>query len=330
MTTMNLLRLPLTLILAFAAFTVPPLAAQDTQAPIIGARFAEANGITLEYFAFGDAGMPVVWVQDHHDYFRAATFGQELAEEWVALMERFADSFRVLAPVRRGWGASGDPGHGFDVATQSEDLLGLLGALEIDRAVFVGRTLATQELTWIAEHHPERVIGLVYLGTPMVWSLPPDTEVERFAAMYNRAACDIGGGGEEASRRLRPRGAYRAHFMDDPDLRIDIPTLLHLHPLVDRQGMNLRRLDWLERLVEDDNCGDDESKEYFGALAQDESRLAHLRRAFAGEAEALERVRDAMRRAFGDRLTVVWGPDEFGFEPWYSDVRPFLEGLAGR
>ena len=329
---MKLLRLPLTSLLAVAVSTVPPIAAQDAQAPIIEAQFAEANGITLVYFAFGDAGMPVVWVQDHHDYFRAATFGQEQAEEWVAFLERFADSFRVLAPVRRGWGASGDPGHGFDVATQSEDILGLLDALGIDRAVFVGRTLATQELTWIAEHHPERVIGLVYLDTPMVWSeaLPPDPEVERFAAMYDRMACDIGGGGEEATRRLRPRGAYRAHFMDDPDLQIDIPTLLHLHPLVDRQGMNLRRLGWLERLAEDNDCGDDEAKAYFGALAQDESRLAHLRRAFTGEAEALDRVRDAMRRAFGDRLTVVWGPDEFGLEPWYSDVRPFLEGLAGR
>lgn len=117
---LKILHLSLTVLLTSVVLAAPPLAAQDTQEPIIEARSAETNGITLEYFAFGDAGMPVVWVQDHHDYFRASTFGREQAEQWVAYLERFTDSFRVIAPVRRGWGASDNPGYGFDVATQSE------------------------------------------------------------------------------------------------------------------------------------------------------------------------------------------------------------------
>lgn len=111
----------LAIVIGVATSPAAPLAAQDAQAPIVDARFADVGGLRLEYFAFGDSGIPVVWVQDHHDYFREATFGPEQAEEWVAFLERFADAFRVLAPVRRGWGASDDPGYGFDVATQAED-----------------------------------------------------------------------------------------------------------------------------------------------------------------------------------------------------------------
>lgn len=314
-----------------ATSSAAPLAAQDAQSPIVDARFADVGGLRLEYFAFGDSGIPVVWVQDHHDYFRQATFGLEQAEEWVAFLKRFADAFRVLAPVRRGWGASDDPGYGFDVATQAEDLLGLLDNLGIERAIFVGRTIATQDLTWIAEHHPERVIGLVYLGTPHVTGTgqfaTPSPAVKRWAEMYNRAACDIGVG-SEVDRRLQPRNAFRAHFVEDSDVRINIPTLLSLHPLIDREGHNLRRLDWLEagELGGDQQC-DAEARAYFEELARSPARIAELRRAFQEEANGLVRVQEAMERAYGDRLTVVWEPGGFGLEQWYSTIRPFLESL---
>ena len=263
--------------------------------------------------------------------FRASTFDRETAEQWVAFLRRFADSFRVIAPVRRGWGASGDPGYGFDVATQAEDVLGLLDAKGIDRAVFVGRTIATQEVMWIAEHHPERVIGAVFLGTPFTAGtdkrVPPSPAVDRWTEMYNRA-CDVGAG-TEADRRLTPRNAYRAHFYHDAGVTIDVPALLFLHPLVDREGMNLRRLAWVEAGQVNRAC-DPETQAYFDELGQDSVRLSELRDIFAGEAGALEDVRRALRAAFGEGLTVVWGSGEFGVEPWYSPVRNFLDGLTLR
>lgn len=242
-------RVPLAIMIGAAIPAAVPLAAQDPQPAIVDARFADVGGLWFEYFEFGDTGTPVVWIQDHHDYFREATFGLEPAEEWVTFLGRLADGSPVLAPVRRGWGASDDPGYGFGVATQAEGILGLLDTLGIERAVFVGRTIATQDLTWIAEHHPERVIGLVYLGTPHVMGTghfaSSSSAVELWAKMYNRAACDIGGG-REVDRRLQPRNAFRAHFVEDSEVRINIPTLLSLHDLIDREGHNLRRLDWLE------------------------------------------------------------------------------------
>lgn len=79
--------------------------------------FADVDGLRLEYFQFGDSGPAVVFVQDHHDYFRL-----EEAEDWTDHLARFGDAFRVIAPVRRGWGRSEDPGHGYDIETRAGDL----------------------------------------------------------------------------------------------------------------------------------------------------------------------------------------------------------------
>lgn len=311
-----------------ASALAPPLAAQDRQLPTTRSKFADLRNLRLEYFEFGESGIPLVFVQDHHDYFRL-----EQAEEWSAFLGRFADSFRVLAPVRRGWGESDDPGYGYDVATQSEDILSLLDALGVGRAVFIGGTLATQELTWITEHHRERVIGLVYLGTPFTQTgdSVDDPEVERFGEMYGRLSCDISGGGDEVDQRLQPREAWRAHFMDDPDLFIDVPTLLYLHTFVDRVSFNLRRLDRLEAGEFGDEWCDEAAQAYFTSLAHDRARLTRLRRAFQEEGNRLLRVHAAMERAFGDQLTVVWddSPYSEAIETWYRIIRPFVEDLAG-
>ncbi|MEJ2239889.1 MAG: hypothetical protein P8X82_16490, partial [Gemmatimonadales bacterium] len=197
-------------------------------------------------------------------------------------------------------------------------------------AVFVGRTLATQDIIWIAEHHPERAAGLVVLGTPFTGqSREPGVGEERWRAMYNRLSCDIGVG-EEVDTRLEPRSSYRAHFIDDPDASIDIPTLLSLHPLIDRSGFDLLRLDRLEagQLLGAEPC-DAEAAEYFEALANDPTGIAELRRAFQAQATALEAVHAAMEGAFGEQLTIVWEEGGNGL-PWYPLIRPFLEGLAIR
>ena len=312
---------------AFLAFG--PLCAQDVEPPIIPSEVVELGGRQLEYFTFGSSGLPVVWIQDHHDYFRASTAGREESEDYVGFLRTFADSFRVIAPVRRGWGASEHGGYGFDVASQAEDVLGLLDALGIERAVFVGRTLATQDIIWIAEHHPERAIGLVLLGTPFTGEpLDRSVEEERWAAMYNRLACDIGVG-EEVDVRLQPRASYRAHFMEEQEVSIDIPALLSLHPVVDGVGFDLRRLDRLEagELLGNEPC-DAEAATYFEDLAVDPGRIAELRRAFQAQPAALERVREAMQDAFGERLRTVWEEGGYGYEPWYPLIRTFLEDLA--
>ena len=190
-------------IVLFAVTSVSgPLAAQDDVVASLEHRFADVGDLRLEYFEFGDAGTPIVLIQDHHDYFHEV-FGPEEADElreWVGFLEELGQNHRVITPVRRGWGESDDPGYGYDVPTQAEDVLALMDWLGLVDAIFVGRTAATQEMTWIAEHHPDRVRALAYWGTPIGHSpeRDPTPEVTRFGEMYNRRACDVGDGRGDA------------------------------------------------------------------------------------------------------------------------------------
>jgi hypothetical protein len=211
--------------------------------------------------------------------------------------------------------------------------------LGIAEAVLLGRTLATQEMTWIAEHHPERVMGLAYWGTPM--SHLPDSDrtpaVTRFVEMYNRRACDIGGGdGEAIDARLDPRRGWRPHFTRDESRRIKIPTLLILHPVSDRVSMESRRLDRIEAWAPDDfgdpdGWCDEEARAYFTELSRDPEQIASLRQAF-DHLDELSRTQEAMRRAFGSDLVVVWEeeqPDNPVFGPLISAVQEFVRTLEG-
>jgi hypothetical protein len=70
--------------------------------------FADAHGVRLEYFEFGNSGTPVIVIQDHHDYFHDSTgdIGLTMQRGWVAFLESLGETYRVIATVRRGWGES--------------------------------------------------------------------------------------------------------------------------------------------------------------------------------------------------------------------------------
>jgi len=314
--------------LLFAA----PLNAQTHPAGTGEPEFADVGGVRLEYFQFGTSGTPVILVQDFHDYFHEEA---AYSQEWIDLLTGLGSTYRLVASVRRGWGESDDPGYGYDVPSQAEDVLGLMDALDMPRAVLIGRTAATQEMTWIAEHHPERVMALAYLGTPL-GHLPPsgsDPEIRQFYGMYSRTSCDIGAGAE-VDRRLSPRAAWRPDFNRDPNRRIALPALLVLHPVSDRISRESRRIDRIEAWAPDDfgndeGWCDDEAKTYFTQLRQDTARLNALRLKFSGVNE-LTRTQDAMRRAFEGHLEIVWEDEassESGMDQLIQIFREFIDGL---
>jgi pimeloyl-ACP methyl ester carboxylesterase len=96
-------------------------------------KIADLGDIKLQYMDFGGHGPTLIWIQDFHNYFEGvyqdssySTFFKDLSKE-----------FRVIAPIRRGYGQSTDTRWGYDVATQAKDLLHFMDALAIKRAVFM-------------------------------------------------------------------------------------------------------------------------------------------------------------------------------------------------
>lgn len=84
------------------------------------------------------------------------------AHSWDDFAPELAEHYNVLAITRRGMDASSKPDQGYDVATLSADIMGVMDALDIDSAILLGHSIAGEELSYIGVHYPERVQGLIY------------------------------------------------------------------------------------------------------------------------------------------------------------------------
>jgi len=265
---------------------------------------------------FGGSGLPLIFVQDIHNYFEDEDpYYRDL---WAGFYERFTDRHRVLATVRRGYGESDAPGWGYDVATQAEDVLALMAALEIPQAVLVGRPPATQDLTWIAEHHPEHLAGLVYIGNPLVFRPPSSPDARRFSELYAQASCDLQ---ERAAALLDPRASWRPHFLADTTARVHVPALRFTNPAYDRRSMSVRRIERLEAALDEVDSwqaecpGEEPYLAFVDSLAADTDRLTAIRQAFA-DSDQSALIDDSLVRAFGDEMETVLEPDDV--QDWES------------
>jgi non-specific protein-tyrosine kinase len=114
--------------------------------------------ITLSVHSLGN-GPPVVFC---HGF-------PELAYSWRHQLSPVAEAgFRAIAPDQRGYGASSRPQpiDAYSLTHLSNDMVGLLDALEIDKAIFVGHDWGGI-VTWaLPVLHPDRCAGIVGVCTP--------------------------------------------------------------------------------------------------------------------------------------------------------------------
>jgi pimeloyl-ACP methyl ester carboxylesterase len=137
--------------------------------------FVHVNGITLHYLDWGGEGEPLLFLT-----------GMGLsAHIYDDFAPRFTDKFRVLALTRRAHGDSDCPETGYEADTLIEDICQFLDALNIDKTILAGHSLAGVELTHFAGTYPERVIKLVYLdalddrrGFPAIMEQNPLKDIE--------------------------------------------------------------------------------------------------------------------------------------------------------
>ena len=138
------------------------------------ARTIRANGINL---AVRDAGRGLAVVLLHGF--------PGLSYTWRHQMPALsAAGYRAIAPDLRGYGGSDAPTavEAYDIAQLTGDLVGLLDALGLDRAVFMGHDWGGLLAWQMALLHRERVAGIISLNTPfiphwMLW-LHPDLIAE--------------------------------------------------------------------------------------------------------------------------------------------------------
>jgi pimeloyl-ACP methyl ester carboxylesterase len=99
----------------------------------------------------------------------------ELGWSWRHQVEAVAAAgYRAIAPDQRGYGASDrpEPIAAYDIHHLCGDLVGLLDALGIEQAVFVGHDWGGFVVWAMPALHPERVAGVVGVNTPFTPRMP--------------------------------------------------------------------------------------------------------------------------------------------------------------
>jgi pimeloyl-ACP methyl ester carboxylesterase len=131
--------------------------------------FVTANGIRLAVYEEGQ-GFPVLLC---HGF-------PELAYSWRHQLPALAAAgFRAIAPDQRGYGRSErpQPVEAYGIHSLCGDLVGLLDALDLERAVFCGHDWGGLVVWSAALLHPDRVAGVIGVNTPFL-PRPPTPPVE--------------------------------------------------------------------------------------------------------------------------------------------------------
>lgn len=149
-------------VLATGCTSLEPYAEIRTQLP--DERFVTVDGSQVYVEQWG-AGEPVLLIHG---------FGGS-SHNWARVAEELADRYRLVAPDLRGFGWSERPpdrdAYSFD--NQVATVLGVLDALEVERAHVVGHSYGGGVALWLASRHPQRVRSLTLIGSTF-----PGTEFE--------------------------------------------------------------------------------------------------------------------------------------------------------
>jgi pimeloyl-ACP methyl ester carboxylesterase len=134
------------------------VATSETAHDFPPARSIQTNGIQLAVHELGEG--PAVFLL--HGF-------PELAYSWRNQIGPIAEAgFRVIAPEQRGFGDSDAPSDPltYSVKNLVMDLVGVLDALEIDEAVWVGHDWGSMPAWYSGVYARDRVAGMASLCTP--------------------------------------------------------------------------------------------------------------------------------------------------------------------
>ena len=116
-------------------------------------RFVEVEpSVRLEMLDWGGSGPPVVLLACYIS-----------AHAYDEIAPKLTNQFHVYGITRRGIGASDKPASGYAVQQSANDVIEVLEALQVRKALVVGHSCAGQILTMLTARHSDRLLGLVYL-----------------------------------------------------------------------------------------------------------------------------------------------------------------------
>lgn len=107
----------------------------------------------IELLDFGGTGQPILFLSG---------LGNS-AHVFVDFAPKFCDKFHVYAMTRRGFGASEQTANGCRIDTLAMDILAVTKALNLDKVILIGHSIAGDEMSKFASTYPDKVDKVVYL-----------------------------------------------------------------------------------------------------------------------------------------------------------------------
>ena len=137
-------------------------------------RWADVGDLRMRYLDWGGGGPPVV-----------ALHGLASSSHWYDLTAPLlSKEFRIIAPEQRGHGKTTQATSGYDWATLSMDVVGLMDHLGIRQAAVLGHSWGGHVASSLAGHHPDRVSRLVMIDGGFLNALvSPDGSWEGFSQL---------------------------------------------------------------------------------------------------------------------------------------------------
>jgi pimeloyl-ACP methyl ester carboxylesterase len=266
-----------------------------TSSPAYESRFIDAGGVRLQYLEFGGEGLPILF-----------TAGSRSAETWAGFAPRFTDRHRVLAITDRGVPPSEGEESGF--TRRAGDILALLDTLGIERAVLVANAYPARTLVHLAEHHPERLAGLVFLAPESQAGIETVEDPSGAMLIIGRGFLSTQGRDPDTAGQWDEEDLYLPAYLEADTATIAIPALTFVN-LEGTRG--LERSYYPLEVAELVASGalavpDSAARTYFERLATDEAMEAEVRAAWDGTFVPVFRANErAFFRAFGNHLRVV-------------------------
>jgi pimeloyl-ACP methyl ester carboxylesterase len=123
------------------------------------------SGVRIPYVEQGDRrGTPVIMLHGYPDSSYAFT----------PMLPYLPPTIRAIAPTQRGWGEASRLNGDYSMDDYARDILALMDRLSIERAVVVGHSMGSLIAQRVAILQPERVIGLMLIGSVSTFSRHPD------------------------------------------------------------------------------------------------------------------------------------------------------------
>jgi non-heme chloroperoxidase len=200
-------RWKLSFLLSVSFFFSAHAEAQTDSSPHKAQMVIVEQGVQLEVLDWGGSGRPIIFLAGAGD----------TAHRFDSFAPQFTKQHHVYGVTRRASGASSQPAPAngnYSADRLGDDVLAVMNALQIDRPVLVGHSIAGQELSSIGSRFPKKVSGLIYLdaATGFAFYDPKHPPIAIEMNDIKRRIDEIEAGGVDEQKKLLELEAAVASF----------------------------------------------------------------------------------------------------------------------